>query len=53
MSKRIEREGRREKDRKAGTWSGTYRHRDEKNAREQAREIVGKKEMDADQDKGK
>lgn len=37
-----ERKGRKEGDRKAGTQSGMYRHREEKNAREQAREIVEK-----------
>ena len=37
-----EKEGEREKE-KAGTRSGTYKHREEKNTREQAREIVGEK----------
>lgn len=46
-----ERKGRREKDWKAGTRRSTYRRREERNTREQAREIVGKKEADADQDK--
>lgn len=53
----IEREGARETDRKAGTQNRTYRHRDEKNAREQAREIeIGgrgrrRRKKDADEDK--
>ena len=39
------RKRRRQGDRKAGIWSSTDRHREEKNVREQAREVVGEKRL--------